>query len=201
MKIAILGWGSLIWNPETISVNNDWVFEGPHLPIEFARVSNNGRLTLVINLNSTKCKVFYNISSFSNLDEAIYNLSHREGCNLNRINFINFSTNENNLKEKQKIIYDSICEWNKSNNFDAVIWTGLTPKFYDDGHGKLNLDNIKKYLTSLNDDQFELAKEYILKTPEQIETEYKRELQDFVKKKAHQINDEPLSKLERKSYL
>lgn len=50
MKIAILGWDSLIWDPRSLKydVNTGWLTDGPKLPIEFARISNDGRLTLVI---------------------------------------------------------------------------------------------------------------------------------------------------------
>lgn len=50
MKIAILGWGSLIWNPENLNYYTEfgWSKNEPKLPIEFLRISNNGRLTLVI---------------------------------------------------------------------------------------------------------------------------------------------------------
>ena len=48
MKIAILGWGSLIWNPRILKVAGDWTLDGPTLPIEFSRISDNDRLTLVI---------------------------------------------------------------------------------------------------------------------------------------------------------
>ena len=50
MKIAILGWGSLIWNPDKLDFDKDfgWDPDGPKLPIEFSRISSNGRLTLII---------------------------------------------------------------------------------------------------------------------------------------------------------
>ena len=48
MKIAILGWGSLVWNPRNLSIiNSAWHPDGVLLPIEFARISRDGRLTLV----------------------------------------------------------------------------------------------------------------------------------------------------------
>jgi hypothetical protein len=45
MRIAILAWGSLIWNPRYLPLASEWVLGGPVLPIEFARVSADGRLT------------------------------------------------------------------------------------------------------------------------------------------------------------
>ena len=46
MKIAILGWASLVWNPQQLPHKGDWKSGGPRLPIEFSRVSKDGRLTL-----------------------------------------------------------------------------------------------------------------------------------------------------------
>lgn len=41
MKIVVLGWGSLIWNPGDLKINSEWQKDGPTLPIEFARVSSD----------------------------------------------------------------------------------------------------------------------------------------------------------------
>ena len=40
MKIAILAWGSLIWQPKELAYNKTfgWQKDGPILPIEFARI-------------------------------------------------------------------------------------------------------------------------------------------------------------------
>jgi hypothetical protein len=48
MNIAILGWGSLVWDQRVLPTESEWNSEGPRLPIEFSRVSQDGRLTLVI---------------------------------------------------------------------------------------------------------------------------------------------------------
>ena len=48
MKIAVLGWGSLIWNKGNLRLTTNWTDGGPILPIEFSRISDDGRLTLVI---------------------------------------------------------------------------------------------------------------------------------------------------------
>jgi hypothetical protein len=45
MRIACVGWGSLVWDPRDLPVKGAWRPDGPRLPIEFARQSDNGRLT------------------------------------------------------------------------------------------------------------------------------------------------------------
>ena len=79
--IAILGWGSLIWQPKELELDKEfgWKEDGPTLPIEFARISKDGRLTLVITENGTKVPVLYALSNYQNLDEAVLNLAVREG--------------------------------------------------------------------------------------------------------------------------
>ena len=45
MKIAILGWGSLLWDEhaEFDKEHNDWQLEGPSLKLEFSRISRFGK--------------------------------------------------------------------------------------------------------------------------------------------------------------
>jgi hypothetical protein len=46
--IAVIGWGSLIWCPGILRTKSRWHSDGPALPIEFARISGDNRLSLVI---------------------------------------------------------------------------------------------------------------------------------------------------------
>ena len=63
MKIAILAWGSLQWDPRTLQKVNKFELTGPALPIEFSRISGKEgtprRQTLVIDeLNGTTCGTY-----------------------------------------------------------------------------------------------------------------------------------------------
>ena len=48
MKSAVLAWGSLVWDPRDLQLAAEFAPNGPLLPIEFCRVSDDGRLTLVV---------------------------------------------------------------------------------------------------------------------------------------------------------
>ncbi len=78
MKIAILGWGSLIWNSGELKTKfTQWTEDGPLLPIEFARKSSGGRLTLVLYKDAKPVKTLWNISESEDLEGAICNLGKK----------------------------------------------------------------------------------------------------------------------------
>ncbi|MDU1189996.1 MAG: hypothetical protein E6990_18890 [Enterobacter sp.] len=58
MKIACLGWGSLIWKSGALPVAGEWQTDGPSLPVEFCRVSDGGELATAICMNALPCRCF-----------------------------------------------------------------------------------------------------------------------------------------------
>ena len=178
MKIAILGWGSLIWQPKELKfdTNIGWEENGPVLPIEFARISKDGRLTLVITANGTDLPTLYSVSSFDNLNLAVLNLKKREGTNEKYIGSYNKSKDE--FSPIEFPYKDNIKNWIQTSDFDAVIWTNLPEK--------LNLENMTKtekdpdgrinYLQNLKGSESALAEEYIRNPPKQIATKYKTQI-------------------------
>lgn len=175
MKIAILGWGSLIWKPENLAYNieSNWSSEGPFLPIEYSRISNDGRLTLVISDEANEVKTLFAISTFETLDQAILNLAIREGSNISTIGFYLKNTNQispNNFKYRI-----NIENWLEQNdNVDAVIWTNLPENW----KSKTNFRDRVEYLLSLDENISITAEEYIRKTPKGIITELRSEIEE-----------------------
>lgn len=181
MKIAVLGWGSLIWNQENLKIiDNKWFESGPILPIEFARISNGGRLTLVIKPNWTEVTTQYAISAFQQLNQALENLMIREKTVLNRIGYYNFLTDEKHIRPANEVIIPNLKVWRDQTNVDAVIWTDLPPNFYDLRRLTFDLKNINVVLKGLNTEEFDLAKEYIVKAPEQISTKFRSEIEQLI---------------------
>ena len=78
MFIACLGWGSLIWKPDTLPLAGAWFFDGPDMPIEFARVGDGGELSTAICANAPMCKVLWAVLDVETLEEAREALRVRE---------------------------------------------------------------------------------------------------------------------------
>ena len=101
MRIAVLGWGSLIKEAQVRMLQiGGWRIDGPILPVEFSRISQAseraGCLTLVIDekngVNVTTC---YALSFNTNLNDAIENLRVVENVKLNySISYINLLKNK-----------------------------------------------------------------------------------------------------------
>lgn len=178
MKIAILGWGSLIWQPKDLKYNKElgWDKNGPYLPIEFSRISGDGRVTLIIDNNAKQVQTLYAISLYEKLDEAILDLAVREGCLKDKIGRYDKGSGEfipNNFSYQKEI-----KEWIKNTYCDAVIWTNLGKRFKN----KIGLThsdkNVIQYLETLPEETKVFAEEYIRKAPKQIETPIRKVIEE-----------------------
>jgi hypothetical protein len=178
MKTAILGWGSLIWQPQELKfdANIGWKENGPVLPIEFARISKDGRLTLVITPNGTEVTTLYSVSSFDSLDLAVLNLKKREGTVEENIGSYNKSKDE--FFPKDFSFKENIKKWIQTTDFDSVIWTNLPEKWILNDENKTKIDPKDRinYLQNLKGPESALAEEYIRNTPKQIATTYRNQI-------------------------
>ena len=185
MKVAILGWGSLIWNPQNLRLvvnenNQIWFKGGVQLPIEFARISSDGRLTLVIKDKADNVTTLFAISSFENLDEAILDLAIREGCSKNKIGYC--------VKQRKEICppkfkYElNVLNWlDAKDDIDAVLWTNLSPNFKEKIGLELDTANAINYLRHLPLDAQVKAEEYLRKAPAIIDTPIRRAIIEQLK--------------------
>lgn len=192
MKIAVLGWGSLIWDQRELKITDDkWYENGPVLPIEFARISKDGRLTLVIKPSYPEVAVLYGISTFLDINVAVENLRLREGTSTKRVGWYNFHTCEKNIRTANEPIIIALNAWKQNLDIDAVIWTDLPPNFQDSTEQVLNLENIAKVLYRLKRDQFIRAKEYLDKAPKQITTKLRPEISQLMEslQKSYDLGD------------
>ena len=178
---AILGWGSLIWQPKELAYNKTfgWQKDGPILPIEFARISKDGRLTLVITENGTKVPVLFTLSNCHNLEEAVLNLAVREGSGRNSIG--SYDKNKDTFSSKFQF-ENEIKNWIKNTDFDAVIWTNLGENWNiknekGDIIRQIEPERRIEYLKELKGNTSAIAEEYIRRTPIKINTDFRKKIE------------------------
>lgn len=176
MKIGILAWGSLYWDLGSLKIIDEWKSDGVILPIEFSRISDNGkgRLTLVIDeINGSQVKTYWSISSFSNLEESIKNLRDRERTYIRNIGYINLTKDISYTKFSESLI-KRIKDWANLKKLDAVIWTDLESNFDKFTNSEFSMENGLGYIKNLDKKTKEKATEYINKAPEQTITELRK---------------------------
>ena len=169
MKIACIGWGSLIWKPLDLLVEGHWHPDGPALPVEYLRQSNDGRLTLVISPDAAIVQTLWARMTTTDLDIAKASLREREGCYPRSIGVI-----VRNEALQEDHVHATIGRWLATKDLDAVIWTNLGTKFNGIIGNPPTLHQAVSYLRNLEGDARILAEEYVRKTPVQIDTLFRK---------------------------
>ena len=176
MKIACIGWGSLVWRPESLLIHRQWFNDGPFLPVEYCRKSNDGRLTLVLCKKTKPIRTLWALMATDDLVKAKKSLQIREGIiDKYADTYISSISMDEKTKDENKL---EIQQWMKSLNIDVSIWTSLPPKFKKTNGqqhtDQPTLENAITYLKEQDINVFELAKEYVIRTPKQVDTEFRR---------------------------
>lgn len=192
MRIAILGWGSLIWNPRELRIAGHWQPDGPFLPIEFARISATGppRLTLVIRQDADKLRTLWAHSAHDKLDDAMDNLAARENTTTEKIGYV--KRGDQSLESRSRLtsvtdarlkttpdapttadLLQHIDWWRSEHQLDAVIWTDLPSNFEESFRNEgqpvpLSGESAVSYLKALRDSAF--AEEHVRRAPSQVRT-------------------------------
>lgn len=169
-RIVCLGWGSLIWNPEHLPVTGQWNADGPDLPIEFVRKSNNGRVTLVIHPPAKPITTLWSELESATVDEAVTALADREGIlRKNAARLIgSWSADAQGSTDQH-----GIGGWARRKGVEGVVWTALEGNFSGAG-GVASSEEVVSYLKSLEAATKAVAEEYVRRAPAQIKTEYRK---------------------------
>ena len=168
MAIACLGWGSLVWKPDVLRCKCPWRTDGPALPLEFARVSRDGRLTLVLVGGAPAVPSLWCELDYATADQAQIALAGREGCEINAIG------RWPGRPPAHAAGADAIAEWATGRSVSAVLWTALRPKFASrNGNAPASADEAIQYLDALTGDARARAEEYVRRAPAQVATPFR----------------------------
>lgn len=169
MMIACLGWGSLIWKPESLPLASEWFLDGPLLPIEFSRVGDGGELATAICPDAPPVKVLWSVLAVESLEQACEALRQREQIPADRQGGIG-------LFKAGRSPVGTMARWAAQRQLDAVVWTALEPRFEDNEGRVPSLDDVLAYLSGLTGETLAHVRDYIRQVPRQIDTPYRREI-------------------------
>ncbi len=147
MNIAYLGWGSLIWKAGSLKTAGLWEKDGPLMPIEFARISNDKSLTLVLYPGAREVQTLWARAIPKDLASAIHDLRRRERTRKENIGFVCIPEGI-----KHSTVIPDACAhietWAKHQELDAVVWTDLSSNFKRETGLEFSHNNAVKYLLS-----------------------------------------------------
>ncbi len=196
-EIRILGWDSLLWEPEETSdktshqrqeryptEHDEWERLGPNLPLEFSRISRsrNGALTLVIDRDhGSPVEVWSARSRRSTLEDAIKDLTEREKAESEQqIGFVDCASGTHRGRDEG--ICKAIEDWAKSRGAVAVIWADFEPNFERRTKRPWSIEHALDYIRSLRDDARAEARKYIRAAPELVRTAFREAAEKEEKK-------------------
>lgn len=173
LGIAVLGWGSLIWDPGTLHVATPWELAEIRLPLEFSRISKRQRrLTLVIDTaNGVDCCVYYAHSSFASLKDAVADLAEREETAIENVGVAQASDAQEDPRRR-------IESWRIRRGLRAVIWTDLDPNFPKKRKKAFSIPEALAHLAEISPEEREAAHRYIANAPVCVRTPLRQKLID-----------------------
>jgi len=178
VRIAILGWGSLLWDggPEFDRWHGPWQYDGPALKLEFSRVSESrlGALTLVIDHeHGTPATVAWCLSKRAGLEDAVCDLRSREGTTLGNIGRATITREAASLNCDP----ENLIVWAQAKNLDGVIWSALKSNFQEETKQPFSVDAVVAHLKSLTPEGKVKAAEYVWRAPDFVRTRVRAALQ------------------------
>jgi hypothetical protein len=168
VKIAVISWGSTYWDKGSLKTLGNWKDDGPELPLEFCRISSQGRskerVTLALNEGSAMCVTYWDVIASSDLKTARNNLRDREGAVTDDIE--TFTRGQNPLSASAVQIDKWLADHSE---IDAVVWTGLDSNWSKYRGVKFSAEDLIQYLDSKKS-SIAKTKESFDKAPEHIQT-------------------------------
>ncbi len=177
MTIAIIGYGSLIWDLDDLApkVAGDWrMGAGPAMPVEFTRVSQKRIQALVLVIENgleQYSPTSYIASRRDRLEDAKQDLAERERTHLGHIGW---ATRDGDARSHHDGTAEAVVNWLAGTNFSAAVWTDLNGNFHEHTGRPFNHRDGLEYLKTLTGPSLAEAWRYITYAPPQTDTPFRR---------------------------
>jgi hypothetical protein len=169
VKIALIGWGYLIWDRRSLDIAPEWAADGPLLPVEFARFAIPPRLVPVLLEGSPLQPTFWTLSQKRSVLAAAADLAVREGVGTHDIG--SWSRAE---AMRPAVGFEAIiAQWAESKGLDGAVWRAVEPNLPDRSPGFPSVQMRLEYLRGLVAAGEEHdARDYFERMPAQIRTPF-----------------------------
>ncbi len=177
--IAILGWGSLIWDLDNLEskIVGDWRMRaGPRLPIEFSRVSKKrrGGLTLVVDVeHGAQCMTHVVVHRGGDVLAARADLAARERA---AERHIGWADARGGIWSEADPAAALVRDWLRGSGFGGAVWTALPGNFAEEAGQAFSLEAAEAHLQTLTGEDQAEAVRYIHFAPEETDTRLRRHL-------------------------
>lgn len=178
-RIAIIGWGSLIWDLDTLAphVELPWLMRtGPPLTMEFTRVSAKRKMGLAVCLDpqhGVPCPTHVIPSARGAIEAARADLAARERAPLHGIGALCLGTG---VADGAPGIVGAVRDWCLDQGWQGAVWTDVGSN-YSDHHGQaFDVDHAVGYLRGLTGESLDEAVRYIENAPPETDTPLRRRL-------------------------
>jgi hypothetical protein len=188
-RIAVVGWGSLIWDQRDLPLRSPWQPDGPALPVEFTRIAADGRLTLGLRAGVADVRTLWALMSDQELEVTRAQLARRERTVPDRIGCLDRhgggcldslgsggevgvgpSAGDGDLVRR-------LASWLADRQLDGVIWTALPANFEERVGRALSVRAAVSYLEQVSDDTRRRAEQYARRAPPQVRTTIRQGLE------------------------
>ena len=178
-QIAILGWGSLIWDLDDLAakVSGPWqIRAGPRLPMEFSRVSAKRLQALAVCLDpehGVACPTHAIRSIRTDVESTAEDLAARERAPISRIGW---ATADGSGESRMPEVALKVTAWCAAEGWDAAVWTDLEPNFTVATGRDFSVAEGLAYLRTLRGESLAEAHRYIRRAPAATRTPLRRAL-------------------------
>jgi hypothetical protein len=168
VNIACIAWGSLLWNPDPLKLASAWMPDGPLLPLEFVRDSDDSEeLALVLHDTAPCVPSYWAHLDAADLGAAREMLRRREKVRPEYPECIGSIPNPHGAADQR------IAAWMRSRELDAVVWTALPAKFAGVSQRAPSAHEARAFLAGLEGEVRAKAEEYVRRIPPEIHTLYR----------------------------
>ncbi len=174
MKIACLGWGSLIWKPGILPVRRPWRRDGPDLPIDFAREGDGGELAAVLCDSAPVARVMWALLDVRCVEAARELLRRREQIPSSQPRSVGSVEGCANRYEYSAVI----ARWARAMRLDAVVWTALPPRIFGENGRAPTIEEALAHIRELPEERRRHAEFYTRSAPMFIATPMRRALEE-----------------------